>query len=326
MTVQNQNASSLSATTRPDASDTVVVKSSPPSDPAKLQSQFTDGLISLLVASTNADQLSDCLYHLQHMDPPAIDGLRIGLAQPKTRATAASWISNMGHRALPLLPELPQYLNDDDPTIRRRILDAIGNIGAEAKHLAEVVRPHLKDSDARTTVSAAEVLMKIAGDDSGRSIVEAARESADAKVREDGERAWKLFAKKLSNEQYSGRVHVMPEAAPSPQEQETPSVMIDLLREMQAIRTVQDDLICKLSMLIEQTNARKAAQQKKRPRRHVPPTPEKIREIRESLNLTQSEAAAKVGVALSSWQNWEYGVRVPNARMTKEIEKLASAP
>lgn len=40
-----------------------------------------------------------------------------------------------------------------------------------------------------------------------------------------------------------------------------------------------------------------------------PPTPARIREARETAQLTQEEAAALIYSARRSWENWEGGVR-----------------
>lgn len=39
------------------------------------------------------------------------------------------------------------------------------------------------------------------------------------------------------------------------------------------------------------------------------PTPEQVRQAREELALTQTQAAALVHRTLSAWQRWEYGER-----------------
>ncbi len=41
--------------------------------------------------------------------------------------------------------------------------------------------------------------------------------------------------------------------------------------------------------------------------------------IREHYRLTQTEAAERIGVALRTWQNWEYGRRNPNSAAAKSI-------
>lgn len=54
-------------------------------------------------------------------------------------------------------------------------------------------------------------------------------------------------------------------------------------------------------------------------------TPEQILAIRTRLDLTQAEAADKVGVARRTWQDWERGVAmmpVPVARLLDCLQKL----
>jgi DNA-binding transcriptional regulator YiaG len=42
------------------------------------------------------------------------------------------------------------------------------------------------------------------------------------------------------------------------------------------------------------------------------PWPARLIRIRKRLNLTQREAAERIGTVLRTWQNWEYGRRIPN--------------
>lgn len=39
------------------------------------------------------------------------------------------------------------------------------------------------------------------------------------------------------------------------------------------------------------------------------PTPEQVREAREGLEMTQTDAAASIYATLRTWQDWEAGVR-----------------
>lgn len=47
--------------------------------------------------------------------------------------------------------------------------------------------------------------------------------------------------------------------------------------------------------------------------------PEDLREARERRLLTQEEAAAQVGVAPRTWQNWEAGTVVPRAKHQRAL-------
>ncbi|OGJ55949.1 hypothetical protein A3D88_00945 [Candidatus Peribacteria bacterium RIFCSPHIGHO2_02_FULL_52_16] len=49
---------------------------------------------------------------------------------------------------------------------------------------------------------------------------------------------------------------------------------------------------------------------------------EEILEIRTRLNLTQAEAAQRVGTSLSSWQDWEYGRYSPSRAAARAIQAL----
>jgi transcriptional regulator with XRE-family HTH domain len=52
----------------------------------------------------------------------------------------------------------------------------------------------------------------------------------------------------------------------------------------------------------------------------VNPYAERLREARESANLTQVELAARLGVSPRTVQNWETGDRVPQAKHRRAIQ------
>ncbi|WP_076908931.1 helix-turn-helix domain-containing protein [Burkholderia pseudomallei] len=54
---------------------------------------------------------------------------------------------------------------------------------------------------------------------------------------------------------------------------------------------------------------------KKAPNPAANPKPDEIRSLRESLGLTQSQAAAVVYSTLSAWQRWEQGERAMHPAM-----------
>lgn len=49
------------------------------------------------------------------------------------------------------------------------------------------------------------------------------------------------------------------------------------------------------------------------------PWPARLKSIRAKYDLTQSEAAARIGTVLRTWQNWEYGRTRPNAMIARLI-------
>ncbi len=63
-----------------------------------------------------------------------------------------------------------------------------------------------------------------------------------------------------------------------------------------------------------------AKKKRKRAAAPVNPWPAKLRAIRVRYGLTQTKAAEAIGAVLSTWQNWEYGRRIPNATTAKLIE------
>ncbi len=54
--------------------------------------------------------------------------------------------------------------------------------------------------------------------------------------------------------------------------------------------------------------------------------PTKLVAIRERYKVSQREAAERVGTVVRSWQNWEYGRRVPNAMAAKLIDLIFPMP
>jgi DNA-binding transcriptional regulator YiaG len=65
-------------------------------------------------------------------------------------------------------------------------------------------------------------------------------------------------------------------------------------------------------------------------KRKPPPTPEpasrknpwpaRLKAIRVRYQLTQTEAAQRIGTVLRTWQNWEYGRRQPSTTTARLIE------
>lgn len=56
------------------------------------------------------------------------------------------------------------------------------------------------------------------------------------------------------------------------------------------------------------------------------PWPARLRAIRERHQISQREAAEKIGVALRTWQNWEYGRAEPTSATAKLIDILFPEP
>lgn len=52
----------------------------------------------------------------------------------------------------------------------------------------------------------------------------------------------------------------------------------------------------------------------------------KIKDRRESLNLTQREAAAIVGVSERTWQNWEASDSFPRAKHRRALDAFLTEP
>ncbi len=55
-------------------------------------------------------------------------------------------------------------------------------------------------------------------------------------------------------------------------------------------------------------------------------TPEDIRDIRQELWLTQAEFARKFGLPLKTVQNWEQGVRTPDAASIRYLNIIRKYP
>ena len=53
-------------------------------------------------------------------------------------------------------------------------------------------------------------------------------------------------------------------------------------------------------------------------------TPSQLRELRETLGLTQREAAEKIGVSRRTWEGWEIGARRPTSAACVLIQLLKS--
>ena len=65
------------------------------------------------------------------------------------------------------------------------------------------------------------------------------------------------------------------------------------------------------------------AKRKKKPARKPDlsnPWPARLKAIRVRLDITQSEAAARLGTVLRTWQNWEYGRTRPNPMLARLID------
>lgn len=54
------------------------------------------------------------------------------------------------------------------------------------------------------------------------------------------------------------------------------------------------------------------------------PWPRRLYELRQRLDITQREAAERCGVAIGTWQNWEYGHRHPGAAAQRLISVVFS--
>jgi putative transcriptional regulator len=52
-------------------------------------------------------------------------------------------------------------------------------------------------------------------------------------------------------------------------------------------------------------------------------SPEQVRALRTRLGLTQAGMAARLGVHLRTYQQWEYGRRTPSAAARKLLEGVA---
>jgi len=50
------------------------------------------------------------------------------------------------------------------------------------------------------------------------------------------------------------------------------------------------------------------------------PWPAKLKAIRARLDISQREAAERIGTVLRTWQNWEYGRTRPNPMLAKLID------
>lgn len=51
-------------------------------------------------------------------------------------------------------------------------------------------------------------------------------------------------------------------------------------------------------------------------------TPEKLKQARLTLNITQEEMAHRVGVTYATWNRWENNVHKPHKIYIKKIESL----
>jgi len=51
-------------------------------------------------------------------------------------------------------------------------------------------------------------------------------------------------------------------------------------------------------------------------------TPEVIKKLRHDLDHTQAEMAAKLGVTVQAYQNWEAGKTIPQAANRRKLRKL----
>ena len=51
-------------------------------------------------------------------------------------------------------------------------------------------------------------------------------------------------------------------------------------------------------------------------------TPQELMRIREGMNWTQTEAAAKVGVAMNTWARWERGEVQPYPLRERDLQRL----
>ncbi len=51
-------------------------------------------------------------------------------------------------------------------------------------------------------------------------------------------------------------------------------------------------------------------------------TPEEIARIREGMKWTQTQAAAKIGVAANTWARWEQGLVVPHQLRLPLLQRL----
>lgn len=51
-------------------------------------------------------------------------------------------------------------------------------------------------------------------------------------------------------------------------------------------------------------------------------TPEDLRRIRQGMGWTQTQAAAKVGVAANTWARWEQGLVVPHPLREPHLQRL----
>jgi transcriptional regulator with XRE-family HTH domain len=53
--------------------------------------------------------------------------------------------------------------------------------------------------------------------------------------------------------------------------------------------------------------------------------PDKLRERRDELHLSQREAADRVGVSLRTWQNWEAGESFPWPKHRRALDAFLTA-
>jgi DNA-binding XRE family transcriptional regulator len=58
-------------------------------------------------------------------------------------------------------------------------------------------------------------------------------------------------------------------------------------------------------------------------RTSTPWTPKRLKALRARLKLTQGEAAAKIGVAMRTWINWENEHRTPTSTAAVLIDLLS---
>jgi DNA-binding transcriptional regulator YiaG len=54
-------------------------------------------------------------------------------------------------------------------------------------------------------------------------------------------------------------------------------------------------------------------------------TPERLRTLREAVGWNQAQAAIVFGVAASTWNRWEVGVRVPSSGVLTLLDLLGDA-
>lgn len=54
--------------------------------------------------------------------------------------------------------------------------------------------------------------------------------------------------------------------------------------------------------------------------------PEKLKERRKELKLTQKDIAEKLGISYQAYSAWERGVKEPSAEKVSQLEKLLNVP